>query len=141
MNVPGQIMDAMVAHSRFTYPEEAVGLLAADGDGSLRMAYCGTNVLRSRSRYTLDPAEHFRALRHAERHGWSLAGVFHSHPDSPAYPSRRDIAGALEPGWLYVVVGLNEWARPQVRGFWIRDGAVTEETLNVVGDGASRAPS
>lgn len=122
-------MDAMVAHGRFTFPEEAVGLLASDDAGDMRMAYCGTNVLRSRSRYTLDPTEHYRALRHAEGNGWAISGVFHSHSASPAYPSPSDIAGALEPDWLYVVVSLADWAQADVRAFWIRKGRVVEEPL------------
>ena len=132
MKLPTQIRDAMVAHSRFVYPEEAVGLLAANGDGALRMVYCGTNVLRSSTRYTLDPNEHLRSLWHAERNGWELAGAFHSHPHSAPYPSRTDIDGALEPQWLYVIVGLSDPARPEVRAFWIRHGSVVEEPLEVI---------
>jgi proteasome lid subunit RPN8/RPN11 len=129
VNVHPQIIEAMVAHSRFTFPEEAVGLLAADEAGRLQMVYCGTNLLRSRTRYTLDPTEHFRAMRHAERNGWSLAGVFHSHTTSPAIPSPTDVAGALEPDWLYVVISLADWAQPEVRAFTIRRGVVVEVPL------------
>lgn len=129
MDVPDQIRDAMVAHSRFAAPEEACGLLAADADGRLRMAYCLTNVRHSPTRFTLDPTEHFRAMRHAEAHGWVLAGVFHSHTHSAAYPSPTDVAAALEPDWLYVIVSLSDLRHPDVRGYWIRDGKVLEEPL------------
>ena len=119
----------MIAHARFTYPEEACGLVAADRDGHLRMAYCLTNTERSPVAYTLDPTEHVRAWRHAERNGWHIAGVFHSHTHTPAVPSRTDVARALEPEWVYFVVGLDGDAEPEVRGYWIRDGAVVEEPL------------
>ena len=129
MEVPAEIRRAMVAHALFCYPEEACGLLAADEEGRLRMAYCLGNADASPVTYTLDPQEHFRALRHAEANGWHLAGVFHSHTRSPARPSPTDVARALEPDWLYVLVGLEDRGDPEVRGFWIREGTVEEEPL------------
>ena len=94
-----------------------------------------SNRDQSASNYTVDPSEHVRALRHAERNGWSLGGVFHSHPDGDAHPSCTDVAGALEPDWLYAVVGLSDPSNPEVRGFWIRDGNILEEPLIVTGGG------
>jgi proteasome lid subunit RPN8/RPN11 len=129
MEVPAEIRRAMVAHALFCYPEEACGLLAADEEGRLRMAYCLGNADRSAVTYTLEPQEHFRALRHAEANGWHLTGVFHSHTQSPARPSPSDVAQALEPDWLYVLVSLQDRDNPEVRGFWIRDGKAEEEPL------------
>jgi proteasome lid subunit RPN8/RPN11 len=129
MEMPAEIRQAMVAHARFCLPEEACGLLAADEAGRLRMVYCLSNAEHSPVAYTLEPREHFRALRHAEGRGWHLAGVFHSHIHSPAHPSPTDVARALEPDWLYVLVSLEDPASPAVRGFWVRDGEVAEEPL------------
>ncbi|MBT8212785.1 MAG: M67 family metallopeptidase, partial [Acidimicrobiia bacterium] len=95
MEVNPQIVTAMVAHARFAYPEECCGLLAVDPGGTVRMAYCLTNTRHSTRRFSVDPTEHYRALKHAESLGWELGGVFHSHPRSPAYPSPVDIAADL----------------------------------------------
>lgn len=129
VRVPAQIREAIVAHARFCHPEECCGLLAADSTGRLRMAYSLTNALHSPTNYTIDHVEHFRALKHAERQGWELVGAFHSHPHGGAYPSPTDVGLAAEPGWLYLLVGMEDRARPDLRGFRIRDGAVEEETL------------
>jgi len=133
MELPAEIREAMIAHARFCLPEEACGLLAADGEGRLRMAYCLTNAEHSPVVYTLEPREHFRALRHAEGQGWHLAGVFHSHTHSPAYPSATDAARALEPDWLYLLVSLQDPEVPDVRGFWVREGGIQEEPLVEMG--------
>jgi proteasome lid subunit RPN8/RPN11 len=127
--IPAQIHQAIVAHAYWCHPEEACGLLAGDAGGNLRMAYPLTNLLASPTNYTIDPAEHVKALRHADRQGWELVGVFHSHPHTRAYPSPTDVRLAVEPDWLYVVVGLEDIHRPSVRGYRIRDGAITEERL------------
>src|SRR4030042_11378 len=129
MEVPIEIRRARVAHALFCAPGEALGLLAADEQGRLRMAYCLGNADRSPVTYRLDPQEHFRALRHAEANGWHLAGVFHSHTHSPARPSPTDVAQAFEPDWLYVLVSLEDRSAPEGRGFWIGDGRVEEEPL------------
>ena len=121
----GEICKAMIAHARFVYPEEACGLLAGPRGGEVRMAYCLSNRDRSPYRFTLDPTEHFRAMQHARRNGWDVLGLFHSHPRSAPFPSSTDVAGALDPDWVYVVVGLED-ERASVRAYAIRDGAVRE---------------
>lgn len=128
--VPAQIFDAMVAHSRFSYPEEACGLLATDHDGRWRMVYCLTNADRSETSYTIEPTEHFRALQHAESRGWELAGAFHSHPHSEAFPSATDLRLAAEPDWTYFIVRPTD--PPQIRGFNLRNGIVSEIDLQVI---------
>ena len=123
--IPEQIHAAMIAHADFCFPEEACGLIAVDEEHALRMVYAATNIDRSRTKFTVSPEEHFGAIRHAETQGWQVAGSFHSHPESAAFPSAHDIAGALDPEWLYVVVGLLGGVA-DVRGYRIRDFAVSE---------------
>ena len=123
--MPEQMHSAMVNHAEFCFPEEACGLIAVDADDALRMVYATTNTDRSRVQFTVSPEEHFGAIRHAERNGWTIAGSFHSHPGSAAFPSARDIAGALDPQWLYVVVGMVDGV-PELRGYRIRDYGLAE---------------
>ena len=135
MEIPRQIRDAMVAHARFCFPEEACGLLAFDDGGRVRMVYALTNTEHSPVAYTVDPSEHLKAMRHAERNGWELAGVFHSHTHSPAYPSPTDVDRAVEPGWVYVLVSLEDDERPEVRAFRIEGGSIVEVPLIYGGEG------
>ena len=128
VTIPEQIYSAMVAHAEFCFPEEACGLMAVDDSDALRMVYATTNLDKSKVKFTVSPEEHFGAISHAESSGWRISGSFHSHPESAAFPSARDIAGALDPEWLYVVVGLANGIA-DVRGFRIRDHAVSEVDL------------
>lgn len=120
-----QIREAMVWHARNCLPEEGCGLLASDGS-VITMVYPLTNAEASATRFTIEPVEHFRALRHAESRGWEIAGVFHSHPTTTAYPSATDVRLAPDPGWLYVVIGMAAPDAPEVRAFRIVDGSVSE---------------
>lgn len=102
--LPGEAKQAMVNHARFCHPLEACGLVATDGDGSIRFVYALTNTARSATRFVLDPNEHYRAICHSEAAGWRIGGVFHSHPEGPATPSPVDVAQAADPEWVYLVV-------------------------------------
>ncbi len=120
-----ELVAAIVQHMRFCAPDEACGLLAVDASGEPVMAYCLTNVDHSpRRRFTVDPAEHFRAMRHAEANGWAIGGSFHSHPRGRAVPSPVDVAAALDPTWWYVVAG--PASRPEVRAYRIVEGMVAD---------------
>lgn len=127
--------DAFVNHARFCAPDEACGLVAMDAGHRPRMVYCCTNVDRSPRRFTVSPQEHFAAIRHAEAHGWTIGGAFHSHPSSPPRPSPTDVAGALDPTWVHFIVG--PLRVPEVRAFRIVDGVVDELAIDVVDDTAT----
>jgi proteasome lid subunit RPN8/RPN11 len=131
VEIPPPVLEEMIRHARAAVPDEACGLLAAGRDGRVTKAYCTANLDASPAAYTVDPSEHIRALHDAESRGWHLAAVFHSHPTGPAVPSRVDVAKALEPEWLYVILSLEVPERPVVRGFRIADGTVTEEAIVV----------
>ena len=131
MRLPAALAERIVAHCRAGLPNEACGLLAGD-DAIVRAVYPIVNADASPFSYTIQPAGHFAALVDAERRGWDLIGAFHSHVDGPPYPSQRDVAGAAEPDWVWLVVGPMR-GNAEIGAYRIRDGEVTEEEL-VVGD-------
>jgi [CysO sulfur-carrier protein]-S-L-cysteine hydrolase len=65
-----------------------------------------------------------------DEQGYEVA-VYHSHPKSPAEPSQTDINLAYYPSWLYVIVSPTK--EPNVRAWWIQDGKVREEAIEVDG--------
>ena len=130
MQLPARMADAILEHSKLSYPNEACGLLAGDANG-LRMVYCLTNTEESATRYTISPDEHFGALCHAERSGWQLVGAFHSHVQGAAVPSPRDVAEAAEPDWLWIVAGPVDGAT-ELRAYRIADGEAAEQELMLV---------
>jgi proteasome lid subunit RPN8/RPN11 len=130
VRVHPEIAEAIVQHGRFAAPNEACGLLAVDDAGDLRMVYCLTNVDRSALRFTVAPHEHYHAWKHAERNGWRIGGVFHSHTESAAEPSEADVTGALDPSWMYMIVGPMSAPEPQVRAYRIVHGEVAEMTIH-----------
>jgi len=48
------------------------------------------NVLKSTTRFEIDPKVFFDAFMQADKDGFEFIGLFHSHP-APAYPSEVDL--------------------------------------------------
>ena len=125
------IAEAMFAHAVWSYPNEACGLLAMDVNGEVKMVLCLTNTDASEHRFTIDPVEHYGCVTFAEKLGWHIGGIFHSHTRSEAYPSDTDVDGGGDPSWLQVIVGPVVGANPVVRAFRFDEGIVNEASVTV----------
>jgi proteasome lid subunit RPN8/RPN11 len=128
--LPAPIRDAILAHARAGYPNEACGLIigdraAAAGGRALRFE-ATNNRAASPYRYEIDPDDLYRltiATDDADEVFW---GIVHSHVRSPAVPSPTDIGLAFYPDALYVLVSLTD---ESVQAWRIVDGAVHEVEL------------
>lgn len=112
VRLPEPIRDRIVSHCQAELPYEACGLLGVR-NGSVVETYPARNLDRSSTSYTVDPSDHFAAMVDAEERGFTLGGVYHSHPNGNASMSQTDVAKALEPEWVYLVVGLGS-AEPEI---------------------------
>jgi len=125
-------IDDMIAHARDEAPIECCGILGGR-DGRALKLYQATNAEHSRYRYNIDPQDLFRINRECEENGWQFLAIYHSHPESAAYPSPTDVRlAALWPESLHFIISLISPENPEVRAFRIRDGEVTEEKLETV---------
>jgi proteasome lid subunit RPN8/RPN11 len=123
----------MVAHCLSGLPDEACGLLVGSyGGDEVTHLFPTANAAASAMRYEIDPKELLQVDRAARALGADLMGVFHSHTHTDAYPSPTDVAQATDPGWHYVLVSLRDTV-PVGRSYFIRDGQITEEPLEVPG--------
>jgi proteasome lid subunit RPN8/RPN11 len=105
VHLPDDIRRRIIDHCLAQLPNEGCGLLAVDRDRVVEV-YPTSNADSSPTSYTIPPQEHYDALTDAESRGWRIGGVFHSHPNGPAEMSSVDLERALEPEWVYVVIGL-----------------------------------
>jgi proteasome lid subunit RPN8/RPN11 len=99
-------LDAIVTHARQTAPDECCGLLLGQGDAIVDAVRAQNLAGEPAVRFLIDPADHFAARRTARERGLEVVGFYHSHPNSPAEPSERDLAEFTYAGHLYLIVSL-----------------------------------
>jgi [CysO sulfur-carrier protein]-S-L-cysteine hydrolase len=128
VRISEQLRAELVAHAREEAPNECCGMIAG-ADGRLTGYFPAANEFRSPLRFQLDSADQIRITNEIEARGEEIGAIFHSHPNSEAYPSQTDVNLARWwPGVLWLICSLAE-DEPVVRGFVIDDGRVEEVEL------------
>jgi proteasome lid subunit RPN8/RPN11 len=123
-------LQKMIAHVDSHAPLEACGLLAGL-NSKVESVLETTNQAQSAVRYVMDPIEQLNAFEWIESNGLELIGIFHSHPTGPETVSPTDIAQAAY-AVVYIILSRVDDAHAwHARGFWIKDGAFNEVTLQI----------
>jgi len=121
----------IVDHGLREFPNEACGLIAAK-EGILTRVYAMTNVDASPVSYRLDPKEQLKVFSEMDDEGLELAGIYHSHTHSEAYPSETDRRLAFYPDSRYLILSLSDRENPVLKAFRIEEGgSVEEEELSI----------
>jgi [CysO sulfur-carrier protein]-S-L-cysteine hydrolase len=130
MRISDPIRGDLVAHARADAPNECCGMIAA-ADGRLTSYFPAANEFNSPMRFQIDSGDQLRITNEIEARGEEIGAIFHSHPNSEAYPSQTDVNLARWwPGVLWLICSLAE-DEPVVRGFAIDDGRIEEVELVV----------
>ena len=124
--LPEELAGRIITHCLAALPNEGCGLFAVNRNQVVDV-YPTSNAAVSPVSYTVPPEEHFAALNDAEGKGWSLGGVFHSHPFGSAELSMVDLQSAIDPEWVYLVVGMR--GEPEIRAWRFTGGEVEEVEL------------
>lgn len=130
MRIARRLVDEILAHAREDLPNECCGMIGGR-DGEARTVYRAANAEASPLRYSIGPQEQFRLMREIDGAGEELAAIYHSHTKSAAYPSQTDVNLAAWPEAVYLIVSLADPGGPDLKGFWIRDGEISEAELAV----------
>jgi proteasome lid subunit RPN8/RPN11 len=143
VTIPAALLDAIAAHARAEYPNEACGLVAGTAppaEGGTPTAWRpARNRAASPLLYEIHPDDLLRLSLEIDDAGEVIWAIVHSHVRSPARPSPTDIGQAFYPDALYLIVSLAEGEPAtagrdeSVRAWRIVDGEVYEVALDVEG--------
>lgn len=128
--IPREFVAQMVTHCRACFPNEACGILAGHGNTVTRI-YPMTNVEPSPASYFMEPEEQFRVMKELRQDNLSMVAIFHSHPQSPAFPSAKDVSLAFYQDAMYVIVGLMNKQDPEIKAYTIIDGLITDVLFSI----------
>ena len=125
-----EALDAIIAHARAEAPAECCGVLVGRGR-SIDEAVRARNLAASPARFLIDPKDHIDARRAARDRSLEILGFYHSHPQSPAWPSETDVAEAAYPDAVYLIASL-AGGGVDVRLFHIERGTAVQVALDVL---------
>ena len=107
----------MLSHALSRPCLEVCGLLGESG-GLIKSYYPVDNIAERQERaFLMEPAGQLAALRCMRENGEIMAGIFHSHPNTPARPSVRDRREARYAHIYYFIASLQQ-TTPEIKTFY-----------------------
>ena len=129
VQLPLKIIQQLLDHAQSSVEIEVCGLIGAK-DGNVQSCYPVKNSdANPQCKFTLDAAEQISVFKNLREKGEELFAIYHSHPDSEAYPSATDLALANYPDVLYLIISLNTKGLLILRGFYLFDNQIEEVVL------------
>jgi proteasome lid subunit RPN8/RPN11 len=133
VRIPESIYSEMVAHIVESYPNEGCGALGSK-DSQVVKHYPVVNAAEVPDDFSIiAEADLVRIYNDIDDYDGEMF-YYHSHPQSEAYPSARDIAWAKRSGYLYIIFSHRFYPDPPyLRVFAInQDGAVSEGKVEIL---------
>jgi proteasome lid subunit RPN8/RPN11 len=132
MAIAQPLLEQIVAHALQDAPDECCGVVAV-GPGAPRQAVSVHRAANAADpnlrplRFEIDGLEVLRLIEQIESEGLELGAIYHSHTRTAPYPSQTDINFAAGwPGVEWVIVGVSDRERPEVRSYVIDGPNVSE---------------
>jgi proteasome lid subunit RPN8/RPN11 len=133
LRLPAGCHRRILAHCCAALPIEACGLLLGRREGGLAEVSevsIEINTRAATDRYEIAPEAVLAAVRSARSAGRQLIGAWHSHPGGAPVPSATDRDEAW-PDWIYLIVGLADPARPELRAWRLLGEDFVEDELEI----------
>ena len=124
-----QVSDAIQSHALETRPEECCGLLAGDGNVISSAYRLHNEAGQPETRYFASPEDLFAAMKAMRQEGLEMMGIYHSHPNSPAYPSKSDVELAFYSDSIYFIVSLA--GAVEISAFRIDNGNISRVEIAI----------
>ena len=132
VRIPASIYDEMQAHIVAGYPDEACGVLGSK-DGTVVKHYPTANAAEEPDDFSIiSDTDIVRIYNDIDKYDGDMI-YYHSHPQSEAYPSARDIDWAKRSGYLYIIFSLQYQPKPPYARVFKIDvaGSVTEGVIAI----------
>jgi [CysO sulfur-carrier protein]-S-L-cysteine hydrolase len=136
VRISGELLDELMAHVLEDPVNEICGVVAVEldvsepGDTRAARVYRAANRHASPMKFEIEPAELLKMYNEIEDRGGRIGAIYHSHVRSSPYPSQTDINFAANwPGVEWIIVGLVDPSRPEIRSYLVEQGQVREVAL------------
>jgi proteasome lid subunit RPN8/RPN11 len=115
------LCEQLKREAQSAFPRECCGLVEGVCEGANAHAIAlhpMPNAATEPDRFEIGPSAHIALLRRLRGPGRQIIGCYHSHPNGRPEPSARDLAGAAEVGFLWLIAAIERpAAEPRVACF------------------------
>jgi len=121
VRLPPPLAAAIAAAAAQAAPRECCGLLEGvrrNGLFIVQALHPARNLSAEPDCFEIDAWDHIAAVKKARGAGAAIIGCYHSHPEGAARPSARDLAGAGEDNFLWLIA-----AGERLEAFVYSDGS------------------
>jgi [CysO sulfur-carrier protein]-S-L-cysteine hydrolase len=143
LEVPADLLTAMVKQAQMELPNECCGLLAGTvqgGTGRITRCYPLVNEAASPVEFVGAARGLLDAFKDMRRLNLDLLAVYHSHPTSAPVPSRKDLERNYYGEEAACVIISLAGQEPEVRAWWLRATDFLEADWFVMHQEAGRPP-
>jgi proteasome lid subunit RPN8/RPN11 len=133
LRIARSLLDQIVAQARAEAPNECCGIVGARDGGAVTLMPA-RNARASPLAYEIDARDLVRIYDELDDRGLEVGIIYHSHTRSDPVPSQTDInlASPFLPDAVYLIVGVKDPERDDIRAWHIADGEVSVAQLEVV---------
>ncbi len=89
INISQSYRDVLTEHAKNEEPNESCAMLFGR-DGVVSEVFLTENITKSQSSFEISSEQLIQGYDTAKERGVDVVGIFHSHPNSEAYPSDTD---------------------------------------------------
>jgi proteasome lid subunit RPN8/RPN11 len=138
MDIAPELLEQILAHAREEAPNECCGVVAVvpvsnDQPARAMRVRAARNIHASPKRFEIDGKDVIAAINEFDEAGWEIGAIYHSHTHTAPYPSQTDINFAASwPGVEWIIVGLTDPERPEIRSYLIEEGSVREMEIGQI---------
>ena len=132
MRIARSMLDEIVAQARDEAPNECCGIVGSRNGEAVRL-FKARNARASPLAYDIDGRDLQRIYDEIDRDELQVGVIYHSHTRSDPVPSQTDInlASPFLPDAVYLIVGVKDPERDDLRAWHIRDAQVSEAPLEI----------
>lgn len=121
VKLPRTVVNALLTEAQHSPAKEVCGLISSRNGEPFHVYPVRNASGTPETLFAMDASAQIDAMRRMREQGEELFGIYHSHPHSPAIPSREDIQQAAYPDALYLIISLNTKGVLELRGFRVHD--------------------
>ena len=130
--IPRKIANQLLHFAQISPETEVCGLMGSQNAHPVSCYPIENTSSTPESRFEMDGKQHIATMAKMRERNEELFAIYHSHPTTPAVPSKTDMERATYPEVLYLIISLNTKGILELRGFRINRKTAQEVELCMI---------